>query len=240
MQRSKLALIAGVLGAIGLLGPGIGAALAHFGVVAPLSGFVTFGLSLLCGLVAGVLGSVAFYTTRAASNRSGRPLAWLGLVAAVTSIGVLGFARGGGPDVPPINDISTDLVEPPAFGTDPSDRGRDMAFPAGFAEQIKATAAYQDLHSVHVARAPAEVLGEVEATARALQWRVMSVDTVAGTVVANDTTKLFRFVDDIVVRVRADGAGGSLVDVRSKSRDGQGDNGVNAERIRRFYEAFPK
>jgi uncharacterized protein (DUF1499 family) len=239
MQRSKFALIAGVLGAIGLLGPGIGAGLAHFGAVPPLSGFVIFGLSLLCGLAAGALGFVAFYTTRAASNRSGRPLAWLALVAAAIAIGVLGFARSGA-DVPPINDISTDLAEPPAFGTDPSGRGRDMAFPAGFAEQIKATAAYQDLRPVHVARAPADVLGEVEATARALQWTVVSVDTVAGTVVANDTTKLFRFVDDIVVRVRADDAGGSIVDMRSKSRDGQGDNGANAERIRRFYEALPK
>jgi uncharacterized protein (DUF1499 family) len=239
MQRSKLALIAGVLGAIGLLGPAIGAVLAHFGVVPPLSGFVIFGFSLLVGLAAGVLGMVAFYTTRAASNRRGRPLAWLGLVAAATAIGVLAFARGSA-DVPPINDISTDLVEPPAFGTDPSDRGRDMVFPAGFAEQIKATAAYRDLHSVHVARAPADVLGEVEATARALQWSVVRVDAAAGTVVANDTTKLFRFVDDIVVRVRADDAGGSIVDMRSKSRDGQGDMGVNAERIRRFFAALPK
>ena len=239
MQRSKLALIAGILAAIGLLGPGIGAALAHFGAVPPLSGFLVFGLSLLCGLVAGALALGAFYTTRAASNRSGRPLAWLGVVAAATAIGVLGFARSSA-DVPPINDISTDLAEPPAFGTDPSDRGRDMAYPAGFAEQIKATAAYRDLQTVHVARAPAVVLGEVEATARALQWNVVSVDTVKGALVANDSTKVFRFVDDIVVRVRDDGASGSLVDVRSKSRDGQGDNGMNAQRIRRFYEALPK
>jgi uncharacterized protein (DUF1499 family) len=239
MQRSKVALIAGVLGAVGLLGVVIGAALAHFGIVAPLSGFLMFGLSLLLALIAGVIALVAFYTTRAASHRSGRPLAWLGVVAAATAIGIVAFARSSA-DVPPINDISTDLVDPPAFGTDPSGRGRDMAFPAGFAEQIKATTAYQDLRPVHVARAPADVLGEVEATARALDWKVVSVDTAAGTVVANDTTKVFRFVDDIVVRVRDDGTGGSLVDMRSKSRDGQGDNGVNAVRIRRFTAALPK
>ena len=39
--------------------------------------------------------------------------------------------------------------------------------------------------------------------------------------------------DDIVVRIRADGAG-SRIDIRSKSRDGDSDLGVNARRIREF------
>ena len=43
-------------------------------------------------------------------------------------------------------------------------------------------------------------------------------------------TKVFRFVDDVVVRIVADG-NGSVVDVRSKSRDGKGDLGANARRI---------
>jgi len=34
--------------------------------------------------------------------------------------------------------------------------------------------------------------------------------------------------------VRPDPAGGSRVDMRSKSRDGKGDRGVNAARIRAF------
>ncbi|MBW2399988.1 MAG: DUF1499 domain-containing protein, partial [Deltaproteobacteria bacterium] len=42
-------------------------------------------------------------------------------------------------------------------------------------------------------------------------------------------------VDDIVVRVRRDGAD-SIVDVRSKSRDGRGDMGANAARIRLFRD----
>ena len=54
-----------------------------------------------------------------------------------------------------------------------------------------------------------------------------------GELEATSTSRLFRFVDDVVVRVRSDGAG-SRVDVRSKSRDGKGDFGVNAERIRAF------
>ena len=50
-------------------------------------------------------------------------------------------------------------------------------------------------------------------------------------------TAIFRFVDDIAIRVRPT-ASGTVVDVRSKSRDGRGDLGANAERIRAFTSAF--
>ena len=40
----------------------------------------------------------------------------------------------------------------------------------------------------------------------------------------------------MVLRVRPDGAGRSLVDMRSVSRVGVGDLGVNAQRIRDFLE----
>jgi len=41
------------------------------------------------------------------------------------------------------------------------------------------------------------------------------------------------------VRVRGDGSG-SHVDLRSRSRDGRGDLGANAARIRSFREHFEK
>jgi hypothetical protein len=240
MQRSKLALWAGIFGAVGIFDPGLGAALAHFGVLEPMQGFLLFGLGLLTALIGGLLGLAALYATRAGSNRSGRGLALLGVLGAALAIGILAIARQPGAGLPPINDISTDLADPPAFASDPSGRGRDMSLPAGFADQIKATPAYQDLQPIRVARPPVDVLREAESTARALGWEVASSDAVSGTIVASETTKLFRFVDDIAIRVRDDGTGGSVVDVRSKSRDGQGDIGANAARIRRFYEVMPK
>ncbi len=240
MQRSKLALGAGILGAFSLIAPVIGAALAHFEVVPPLAGFALFGLGLLCALIAGLLGLGALYTTRSAANRGGRSLAYLGLIAAVIVIGGVALMQRGAPSVPPINDISTDLATPPAFPDDPSGRGRDMAFPAAFAQLIAATPAYKDLQSMHIARPSDEVLREADATARAKGWKVTKTDAANGILIANDATKVFRFVDDIVVRVRDDGAGGSVVDVRSKSRDGRGDNGANAARIRAFLLALRK
>ena len=58
-----------------------------------------------------------------------------------------------------------------------------------------------------------------------------------GRLEARQESGLFRFVDDVVVRVRP-APGGSVVDVRSKSRDGRGDMGVNAKRIRAFQKAL--
>ncbi len=240
MQRSKLALAAGVFGAVGLFDPALGAALAHFEVLEPMQGFGLFGLGLLSALIGGLLGVGALYATRPAAQRSGRNLAFVGIAAALVAIAVVAIARQPGGDAPQINDISTDLADPPAFPSDPSGRGREMGFPAGFAEQIRATASYQDLQTAHIARPQAVVLSEAEQAARALEWSDVASDPAAGIVTGSEVTKLFRFVDDVVVRVRDDGAGGSLVDVRSKSRDGQGDIGANAARIRRFFEVLPE
>ena len=52
---------------------------------------------------------------------------------------------------------------------------------------------------------------------------------------ATETSELFRFKDDFVVRIRPFQDGGSRIDVRSKSRDGKGDMGVNAKRIQAFF-----
>jgi uncharacterized protein (DUF1499 family) len=54
-----------------------------------------------------------------------------------------------------------------------------------------------------------------------------------GRIEAVDTTLLYGFKDDIVVRVQ-EGAEGTRVDVRSMSRVGKSDLGMNAKRIRTF------
>jgi len=52
-----------------------------------------------------------------------------------------------------------------------------------------------------------------------------------GRIEAVAVSRVFRFADDIVVRIRPSADGGSRVDIRSRSRDGKGDLGVNAQRI---------
>jgi uncharacterized protein (DUF1499 family) len=66
---------------------------------------------------------------------------------------------------------------------------------------------------------------------------VVASDPAAGRIEANETTRWFRFTDDVVIRVAPDGAG-SRVDVRSVSRVGRSDFGVNAGRIRAYTAAL--
>jgi uncharacterized protein (DUF1499 family) len=237
MKRSRLAAVCGFLGALGVFDAVLGPVLIHAGVIRPLAGFLFFASGLLFGLIALVLAPFALRATREGSARTGRGLAWLGLACGAALIAIVVVGRQGSGNVPAINDITTNLADPPAFPNDPAGLGRDMSYPPDFAPQVQQ--AYPDLMTIRVSSDPARALSLAEETARSLGWEVVAADPAAGTLVANDTSRVFRFVDDVVVRVRP-GDGGSLVDVRSKSRDGRGDMGVNAKRIRAFAERLPR
>jgi uncharacterized protein (DUF1499 family) len=139
--------------------------------------------------------------------------------------------------VPRINDITTNPGDPPGFvhaGELPGNEGRDLAYPGpSFASQQQA--GYPDLAPLRVELAPSAAFQRSLAAAQALGWEVTYQDEAAGVLEATQTSRIFRFVDDIAVRLRGDGAG-TLVDVRSKSRVGQGDMGANAARIRAFQQ----
>ena len=238
MQRSRLAVLCGFFGALGVFDAVLGPALIHLGAFQPLGGFLVFVSGLAAALLAVVLAPFALYTTRASARRAGRGLAWLGFACGALLLGGVIGTRLPGSDLPRINDITTDLADPPAFASDPAGAGRDMSYPAGFAEQVKQ--GYPDLAPIRVSSDPARALTLADETARRLGWEVASVDPAAGTLLARDTSKIFQFVDDVVVRVRPAESAGAIVDVRSKSRVGQGDIGANAARIRRFAAELPR
>jgi uncharacterized protein (DUF1499 family) len=242
VRRSRLAFAAAFLGGLGLFDVALGPLLVQLGWVTPLFGFQwLFGLGLLEGAIALLLGLCALWTTRASAGRAGRPLAWFGVAAGALLVGLGVAAASPGFGLPAINDITTDPDDPPRFAAAleaPANRGRDMTYPDAFAAQQRA--AYPDLAPVRVSSPPARALALAEETARDLGWEVVAVEREAGRLEARETSRLFRFVDDVVVRVRPAPGGGSLVDVRSKSRDGRGDLGANAGRIRAFVEALPR
>ena len=64
-------------------------------------------------------------------------------------------------------------------------------------------------------------------------WDVVAAAPEALRIEATDTTLLFGFKDDVVVRITPQ-AQGSVVDVRSLSRVGGSDFGTNAKRVRAY------
>lgn len=141
--------------------------------------------------------------------------------------------------VPPIHDITTDTDNPPAFVAAVKLRpagSNTVAYEKDVAGKQKA--AYPDIAPVKLALPPADAFKRALGTAQAMSgWTVVDADPASGRIEANETSRWFRFTDDVVIRVAADGAG-SRVDVRSVSRVGRSDFGVNAGRIRAYTAAL--
>lgn len=206
-----------------------GPLLAHLEVVRPLAGFGLY-------LIGAVFGLATLGTTLLAARRSGfAPLRVPFAIGLGLTVLLLASALPGR-GVPRINDITTDFDNPPVFvsaATLPENAGRDLSWPgASFAAQQRQ--GYPDLEPLVVPLSPDGAFGLVVATARQRpEWTLSRVEPAARQLEGFATSRLFRFRDDFVVEVRFHPAG-SVVHMRSKSRDGKGDLGVNADRIRRF------
>lgn len=227
---SKIAAIGGGIAAIAISLPVIGVIGIRVGLLAPMAGFTLFGAgAVLGGALSLLLGLVGVGVTRGGGDPDGRKLALAAVFAGVALFGAVAIGGSPGAGLPPINDITTDLDDPPQFQGDPSGRGRDMAYPEDWKPLVRA--AYADLQPHAVDAAPSRVFEQAIAAAERLGWTITRRDAQTSTIEASDTTAIFQFVDDVVIRIRPS-AGGSVLDIRSKSRDGQGDVGANAARIR--------
>jgi len=142
--------------------------------------------------------------------------------------------------VPPIHDITTDTNNPPTFVAALKLRpaGSNTVAYEGAEIAGKQKAAYPDIAPVKLSMPPADAFKRALDAAKAMPgWTVVDADPASGRIEANDTSRWFHFTDDVVVRVAADG-GGSRIDVRSVSRVGRSDFGVNAGRIRAYTAAL--
>lgn len=143
---------------------------------------------------------------------------------------------------PRINDITTDPVSPPAMVVTQQMR-KGAANPAAYpgakvaAEQ---RAAYPDIVPVVLAVPPAEAFRRVDQVATAMGLEIVARAPTEGRIEAVATSEWFGLQEDIVIRIRAEGTTGSRIDIRSKSRLGESDFGVNARRIRAFTERLRK
>lgn len=140
--------------------------------------------------------------------------------------------------VPPIHDISTDTDDPPAFvAVVPLRKKSNASNPpeyAGAEAAAKQKEAYADLAPVILEVPPDQAFAKALLAAKAMpDWEIVEENAAEGRIEATATSRFMGFKDDVVIRVRAEGAG-SRVDIRSKSRVGGSDVGANADRIRAY------
>ena len=209
-----------------------GPLLARLHAVPPIAGFLLFAASALPALVAVVGGAVLWI-----SGERGRAAvtALVGLAPLATM--ALGLAKSR--NLPTINDISTNLDNPPALvaaAQAPENQGKDLAYPGEFKAQVEH--AYEGLISLQLA-IPADAAFKLARQVAEAQphWKLTRVDPAALTLEGEETAGIFQFTDDFVIRILPlDGS--SQVDMRSRSRVGKGDLGANARRIRTYFGAL--
>lgn len=170
-------------------------------------------------------------------QRAGRGSAYVGMLLSVLCAGVPLYHYATARRLPAIHDITTDTEHPPAFVALATVRA---AAPNGLAYEGAAVAAaqqqaYPDIVPSLSPLPPATLFAHVARVARDAGWEIVAVDPQQGRLEATDTSLLFGFKDDIVIRITPH-ARGSQLDIRSMSRVGRSDVGVNAQRIRRFLK----
>jgi uncharacterized protein (DUF1499 family) len=158
----------------------------------------------------------------------------LGIVIAALGAGVPAYYYSLARRVPPIHDISTDTDNPPRFvAALEARKGAQNSADYSAATAAQQKQGYPDLGPALIGVAPDVAFARALAAAQSMGWEILASVPAEGRIEAVDTSLLFGFKDDIVVRIAANGAG-SRVDVRSLSRVGRSDIGANARRIRAF------
>jgi uncharacterized protein (DUF1499 family) len=145
--------------------------------------------------------------------------------------------------LPPLTDISTDLIDPPEFARSSralGARGQIFHEPIPQASREAQRLAYSGVSPIILDLDAEEAWQIVQKAVAARKWLV--VDQVKpggrigiGHIDAVDKTLVMGFPEDVTIRVRPL-AGQTRIDIRSASRFGRHDFGGNARRIQRFAQ----
>lgn len=235
-MRTMLGTIGATTGIISITLFLTGLALGYGRIAPALTAFGLTALGMLLGLIALIL--AAILTLRSGINPR-TALALLGVIPAAVLVYGVASSRGA----PPINDISTNLVYPPPFThakTLPANAGRNMDYPESFKAHVEKS--YPDLQTLGLTRRRDDVFAKAMDIAKSRDgWEVTSttITDKESIIEGTATSRIFGFVDDFVIRI-TDTENGVVVDMRSKSRDGKGDMGANAARIREFFSELER
>ena len=222
---SGLVLGAGGIGAIAASGIGYRLGWWPVGTALKISEWAVYMAAL--GLVVSVFGAIL---SRPAARHRGFLLSLLGIAASLPVVAIAAQWEYATRTYPPINDISTDTEDPPVFWDMPN----PTEYPGAETAALQ-RAAYPDLAPLILSVAPERAYALAKALTRDKGWEIVADKPEEGRIEAVDRSFLYGFKDEIIIRIAASD-GGARVDVRSRSRIGRIDRGVNAKRVRAFLD----
>jgi uncharacterized protein (DUF1499 family) len=229
---ATIGLAVAVLAAVAGAGAGLGY---RFGLWSLDTGFGLLRYAAYGAIAAMLISAVGLVLARPGGGRRGLYRALAGLVIGAVVFGVPWSYLREAQRVPPIHDITTDPEDPPEFVAVLPLRA-DAANPPGYGgEEIarQQRAAYPAIQPAHSPLPPDRTFDLALATVEDQGWEIVAAVPAEGRIEATDTTRWWGFKDDVVVRIRPENSG-SRLDIRSKSRVGIGDIGVNAARVEAF------
>lgn len=197
------------------------------------AGLMMFSLAGLLSFIS--ISASAFFTRRTQNAAGQRQLSHAALIA-LPAIIFFSLALFSGAGAPLIHDISTDTENPPAFIAAKLQRRADdnsLAYAADNRELQQQ--AYPDIQTIPTLLSVTEAQNKARAIAENLGWQLTYQES--GHIEATVSSFWFGFTDDVIIRI-SETQSGSIIDLRSASRVGKGDLGVNARRIRQFSQQY--
>lgn len=231
------AIITGILAlAVVLAGP-----LSRLGILDYRTAITILMVGAFASLVTMVLALIALVCAYRTKVGQSFPLSGASLAVSLAIAATLWMMASAAREVPPIHDITTDMVDPPAFEAvvalrQPGENSTDYAGIDTVGSQQ--ANAYPDLETLYVMEPREAVFDRALRTVRAMGWEIVTQDPERGRIEATATTAWFGFKDDVVIRIEDAPGGAVALDVRSASRVGVSDLGANAARIRVFLATF--
>ncbi len=199
--------------------------------------FLLFILALLVCMIVSVVGLLELAFAR--YRKKPISLEFVLVVVACTICPSVALFSVGleGINAPMIHDISSDTDNPPAFIFTLEEQGyRENSLRyAGGSVSVMQRQAYPEVTTLYVEVAPRVAYQKALFVASILGWTISAQDSMIYHFEAQATTAIFRFIDDIAVRITPLDEGSSAIDIRSVSRVGVSDFGANANRIGLFF-----
>ncbi len=201
----------------------------------------TFGAALAFAAVALLFSFIAFIAIWR-SGVAGLGRALRGLFLSLLLLAYPAYLAQRAYNLPPINDISTDTVNPPRFTALAAQRpANHVDYPGGQTGQLQRTA-YGDIAPMQVDLPPRNTYEVVLAVITKHKWPIAAAQPPAANrreAVIETTARslVMGFHEDVVIRITPAGTG-SRIDLRSASRVAIPDLGTNASRLRSLIEEF--